>query len=167
MHDEFKGTLARQGITEEAYLKAVEKTTEDLHGEFRPSAERRAKTLLVLSKVADVEGLEVRDADVDAEVARGQERYAGDARLASYFESDRGRAFIRSTLRRSRVVERIIDEWLAAHPDHPALPHLEDAEASAVDDGQVKADAAIGAPDPDATTEAGPGKPVDEPAAAG
>jgi trigger factor len=169
MHDEFKGTLARQGITEEAYLKAVEKTTEDLHGEFRPGAERRAKTLLVLSKVADVEGLEVGDADVDAEVARGQERYAGDARLASYFESDRGRAFIRSTLRRSRVVERIIDEWLAAHPDHPALPHLEDAEASAVDDGQAKADAAIGAPDPDpdATTEAGPGKPVDEPAAAG
>ena len=30
------------------------------------------------------------------------------------------------TLRRSRVVERLIDEWLAAHPDIRPLPHLED-----------------------------------------
>ena len=58
MHDEFKGTLARQGISEEAYLKAVEKTADDLHAEFRPNAEKRAKTLLVLSKIADEEGLD-------------------------------------------------------------------------------------------------------------
>ena len=58
MHDEFRGTLARQGITEEAYLKAVDKTDADLHAEFRPGAEKRVRTLLVLSKVADAEGLE-------------------------------------------------------------------------------------------------------------
>jgi trigger factor len=167
MHDEFKGSLARQGITEEAYLKAVEKTTDDLHTDFRPNAEKRAKTLLVLSKVADAEGLEVPEADVDAEVVQGRERYAGDARLLSYFDSDRGRSFIRSTLRRSRVVERIIDEWLAAHPDQPALPHLEDAGASAVDGGQAKVSAAIGATDPDAMIESQPATHVDEPAAAG
>ena len=171
MHDEFKGSLARQGIAEEAYLKAVEKTTDDLHKDFRPNAEKRAKTLLVLSKVADAEGVEIPDADVDAEVERGRERYAGDQRLTAYFDSDRGRSFIRSTLRRSRVVERLVDAWLVAHPEHPALPHLEDAEPSAVDGGQAQANAAIGATDPDAipipdrpaTTEA----PADEPAAAG
>jgi trigger factor len=167
MHDEFKGSLARQGITEEAYLKALDKTTEDLHADFRSNAERRAKTLLVLSKIADTEALEVLEADVDAEVARGAERYAGDARLVSYFESDRGRSFIRSTLRRSRVVERIIDEWLAAHPDHPPLPHLEDAEMSAVVDGQAKADAAIGATDADVAADNPSSNPVDEPATAG
>ena len=46
----------------------------------------------------------------------------------AYFESERGRSFIRSTLRRSRLVEKLVDEWLAAHPDHPALPHMEDDE---------------------------------------
>jgi trigger factor len=136
MHDEFRGSIARQGITEEAYLKAVEKTTDELHAEFRPNAERRAKTLLVLSQVADTEGIEVPDADVDAEVALGRERYAGDARLTEYFASDRGRSFIRSTLRRSRVVERVIDAWLAEHPEHPPLPHLED-RASAMEAGAV------------------------------
>jgi trigger factor len=167
MHDEFKGSLARQGISEEAYLKAVEKSADDLHAEFRPNAERRAKTLLVLSKIADAEGLTVPDTDVDAEVAQGRERYAGDARLGAYFESERGRAFIRSTLRRSRVVERLIDEWLAAHPDHPPLPHLEDAPGSAVADGQVQANAAIGATDPGAVLDSPVTTPVDEPATAG
>ena len=160
MHDEFKATLARQGISEEAYLKAVEKTTDELHAQFRPDAERRAKTLLVLSKVAETEGVAVPDADVDAEVARGRERYTGDARLSEYFASDRGRAFIRSTLRRSRVVETIIDGWLAAHPEHPPLPHLEDAPASAIDGGAAEAAASIGATDPGGIIE-------DEPARAG
>jgi trigger factor len=127
MHDEFRGTLARQGIAEEAYLKAVDKTDADLHAEFRPGAEKRVRTLLVLSKIADAESVTVPEADVDAEVARGRERYADDARLLAYFDSDRGRSYIRSTLRRTRVVEGLIDEWLAANPDHQPLPHLEDA----------------------------------------
>ena len=168
MHDEFRGSLARQGITEEAYLKATEKTGDDLHADFRPNAERRVKTLLVLSKVADAEGVEVPEADVEAEVEQGRARYAGDARLTEYFDSERGRSFIRSTLRRSRVVEQLIDRWLAAHPEHPALPHLEDQVPSAVDNDQAAANAAIGATDPGSVLADTPIEvPADEPAPAG
>jgi trigger factor len=173
MHDEFRGSLARQGITEEAYLKAVEKTGDDMHAEFRPGAERRAKTLLVLSKIADTEGLEVPDADVQAEIERGRERYAGDPKLLAYFESERGRAYIRSTLRRSRVVEVIIDQWLTAHPEIPALPHLEDQPGSAVESEGAQANAAIDATDPGAVLAEGPVEAptaevlADEPAPAG
>jgi trigger factor len=148
MHDEFRGTLARQGIAEDAYLKAVDKTEADLHTEFRPGAEKRVKTLLVLSKVADAEGLSVPDAEVEAEVARGRERYPDDVKLQEYFDSDRGRAYIRSTLRRSRVVEGLIDGWLADHPDFGPLPHLEDGPASAVESEGAAANAAIDATDP-------------------
>ena len=108
-------TLARQGITEEAYLKALDKTDADMHAEFRPGAEKRVRTLLVLSKIADTEGVTVPDAEVDAEVARGRERYPDDARLQEYFDSDRGRNYIRSTLRRSRVVESA-DRRVAGRP---------------------------------------------------
>ena len=131
MHDELRGALARQGITEEAYRKAVDKTPEQLHADFRPGAEERAKTLLVLGRIAESEGTEVTDADVTAEAARARQRYANDPKLSAYFDTDRARAAIRSSLRRSRVVEKIIDEWLAAHPDHPAIPHVEDADAAA------------------------------------
>lgn len=172
MHDEFRATLARQGITEEAYLKAVEKTTDDMHAQFRPDAERRVKTLLVLSRVAELEGTVVADADVEAEVAQGRARYADDPKLLEYFDSERGRAFIRSTLRRSRVVESLIDRWLAAHPEHPALPHLEDAAPSAVTNEQAQANASIGATDPGSILDdesievAADPVPVDEPATA-
>ena len=160
MHDEFRASMARQGITEEAYLKAVEKTDADLHADFRPGAEKRVRTLLVLSKVADEEGATVSDAEVEAEVERGRDRYPDDQKLLAYFDSERGRSYIRSTLRRTRVVEGLIDEWLAEHPDHPALPHLEEGPTSAVEGEQAAAKAAIDATDPGSILE-------DVPAAAG
>ena len=153
MHDEFRGTLSRQGITEEAYLKALDKTDADMHAEFRPGAEKRVRTLLVLSKVADAEGVTVPDDEVEAEIARGRVRYPDDARLQAYFDSERGRSYIRSTLRRSRVVEALIDEWLAAHPDHAPLPHLEDAPSSAIEGGAAAANASVDATDPGAILE--------------
>ncbi len=160
MHDEFRSALARQGIAEDAYLKVVEKTEADLHTEFRPQAEKRVRVLLVLSKVAEAEGVTVPDSDVEAEVERARERYARDRRTVGYFESERGRSFIRSTLRRSRVVEKLIDEWLAAHPDHPPIPHLEDAEANLTETtaepgGTAEATAKIGATDPASLIETG------------
>jgi FKBP-type peptidyl-prolyl cis-trans isomerase (trigger factor) len=172
MHDEFRATLARQGITEEAYLKALDKSDADMHAEFRPGAEKRVRTLLVLSKIADTEGVTVPDAEVDAEIARGRERYPDDARLQEYFSSDRGRSYIRSTLRRSRVVEGLIDEWLAAHPDQGPLPHLEEMAGAAHDhDGHdhdaanAAANAAIDATDPGSILQDVPAE--DVPATAG
>ncbi|HXU84668.1 MAG TPA: hypothetical protein VN773_02595, partial [Verrucomicrobiae bacterium] len=148
MHDEFRSALARQGISDEAYAKVSGKTHEELHADFRPDAEKRVKVLLVLSRIAEAEGLQISDAQVDAEIARGKERYAGDQKLTKYFESERGRNYIRSTLRRSRVVEKLVDDWLAAHPDHPAIPHVEDGPADTMDEEQARSVAAVGATDP-------------------
>jgi trigger factor len=153
MHDEFRSALARQGISDEAYAKVSGKTHEELHADFRPDAEKRVKVLLVLSRIAEAEGLQISDAQVDAEIARGKERYAGDQKLTKYFESERGRNYIRSTLRRSRVVEKLVDDWLAAHPDHPAIPHVEDGPADTMDEEQARSVAAVGATDPGSILE--------------
>jgi trigger factor len=155
MHDEFRSALARQGISDEAYAKVSGKTHEELHADFRPDAEKRVKVLLVLSKIAETENLTIGDAVVDAEIAKGKERYAGDQKLTKYFESERGRNYIRSTLRRSRVVEKLVDDWLAAHPEHPAIPHVEDGPADTMDDDQARSVAAVGATDPGSILEAG------------
>ena len=80
----------------------------------------------------------ISDADVEAEIAKARERYAGDTKTLRYFESERGRNYIRSTLRRSRVVEQLVDDWLAAHPEHPAIPHVEDGPADSVDEDQAR-----------------------------
>jgi trigger factor len=147
MHDEFRSTLARQGIAEPAYLKATGQTEQELHAEFRPRADQRTKTLLVLSKIADEEGLQVSDAQVEEQVVLARARYS-DQKTVKYFESERGNNFIRSTLRRSQLVESLVSRWLAAHPEHPALPHLEDDAPSALDTPQARASAAVDATDP-------------------
>ena len=46
MHDEFRSSILRQGIDEEAYLKVTGKSEADLHADFRPDAEKRVKVLL-------------------------------------------------------------------------------------------------------------------------
>jgi trigger factor len=147
MHDEFRSSLARQGISEAAYAKATGKAESDLHADFRPQAEHRTKVLLVLSKIAEAEGVTVTDADIEREVGQARVRYQ-DKRTIAYFESERGRNFIASTLRRSRLVESLVDRWLAAHPEHPAMPHMEDDGPDAMDTPQAQASAALGATDP-------------------
>ena len=149
MHDEFRSQLVRQGIGEAAYLKATGQSEADLHAEFRPRAEHRTKVLLVLSKIADAEGIEIPEAEVEAQVETARARYE-DPKTSQYFESERGRNFIRSTLRRTRLVETLVDRWLAAHPEHPPLPHMEDDEPSGVDAPQAEANASIDATDPGA-----------------
>ncbi len=153
MHDELKSALARQGIDEEAYLKVVGKTSEELHAEFRPQAEKRVKTLLVLTEIAKAKGVEVPESDIEGEIDRARSRYANNPNLIHYFESERGRNYIRSTFRRSRTVELLVDEWLAAHPESPRLPHVEETdESSPVSHPSGEASASIGATDPGSLT---------------
>jgi trigger factor len=149
MHDELRSALGRQGIGEEAYLKVVGKTSEELHAEFRPQAENRVKTLLVLSEIAKAKGVEVPDATIEAEIEKARLRYAKDQGMVRYFESERGRNYIRSTIRRSRTVEQLVDEWLEAHPEAPRLKHLEGAEGdSPVGTESGQAAASVGVTDP-------------------
>jgi trigger factor len=153
MRDELRSTLGRQGISEEAYLKVVGKTEEEIDAELRPQAEKRVKTLLVLSEIAKAKGVDVPDEDVRSEIVRARSRYADNPHLIRYFESERGRNYIRSTLRRSRTVERLVDEWLAAHPESPRLPHVEDTgNSSPVADPAAEAAASVGVTDPGSVT---------------
>ena len=59
-------------------------------------------------------------------------------------------------------MESLVDRWLTAHPDHPALPHFEeDDEASAVD-ATAAAAAAIGATDPSVVLDGEPDAVTDD-----
>lgn len=123
MGDEMRAAMARQGMTQEDFLAATGKTQAEMDEQFRPQAELRARSVLVLAEIAKVKGVEVTEADVEAEVAQARVNYANDRSTVEYFESESGRGYIRSTMRRSRTVEQLIDEWLAAHPDAPRLRH--------------------------------------------
>ena len=138
MHDELRMRLAEQGIPYDEYARITGKDDAALHAEYREPAEHRVKVLLVLSKIADQEGLEISEQEIDAEIARARARYTDNPRLVGYFESARGRSYLRSTMRRTQVVERLVDRWLDAHPEIGPLAHLEeDAGAAALPEGGV------------------------------
>ncbi|HWH23672.1 MAG TPA: trigger factor [Candidatus Limnocylindria bacterium] len=126
MFDELRVRLAEQGISFDDYLRATERDESQLRTDFRPDAEKRVKTLLVLSEIAEKEGIDVADETLDAELARSRERYAGNQRLLAYLESPRGRAYTRSLLRRSQTVETLVDRWIEAHPEFSNVQHLHD-----------------------------------------
>ncbi len=114
--DELARSIARQGLTFEQYLGAAGKSADEIRGEMRERGERRAKTLLVLSAVAGAEGVEVPEELIDEEVERARPQTQGQRKLEAYLSSERGRRAIRASLRRSLVVERLVDEWFDAHP---------------------------------------------------
>jgi len=70
MVEERVARLKRLGFTLEGYLKAIEKSEEEWREELRPQAEERLKRSLVLGKVAELEGIEVEDAEVEEEIER-------------------------------------------------------------------------------------------------
>ena len=135
--DELARSIARQGLTFEQYLGAAGKSADEIRGEMRERGERRAKTLLVLSAVAGAEGVEVPEELIDEEVERARPQTQGQRKLEAYLSSERGRRAIRASLRRSLVVERLVDEWFDAHPkawptwapERPATPAAAKAPA--------------------------------------
>jgi trigger factor len=132
MLDELKIRLAEQRIGWEEYLRVTGRDEPAIRADQREPAEKRVKTLLVVSAIADREKLEIDDAEIEAEISRARQRYAENPKLISYFESVRGRSYLRATLRRSRTVESLVDRWLEAHPEAGQFPHLEQEPSSAV-----------------------------------
>lgn len=126
MLDELRVRLAEQGIAYDEYLRVTQRDEAKLLAEFRPDAEKRVKTLLVLSEIAQLEKIEATDEELEAELENSRERYAGNPRLVAYLESARGRTYTRSLLRRSKLVETLIDRWIDQHPEFKNVQHLHD-----------------------------------------
>ena len=51
-------------------------------------------------------------------------------------------------------MEQLVEGWLTAHPEHPAIPHLEDDAPSGLGSSAAERNAAIGATDPGSVVEA-------------
>ena len=109
MRDELRTRLAQQRIGLEQYLALSKQTPEELATELREPATRRVKTLLVLSSIAEKEGVDATDEAIDAEIADQLARYDDDPKLREYLTSRRGRAYLRMTIRNRTLVDTLIE----------------------------------------------------------
>jgi trigger factor len=131
MSDELRTRLAQQRIGMEQYLALAKQTPEELSTELREPASRRVKTLLVLSAIAEKEGVDASDADIDAEIAEQLARYDDDPKLRDYLTSRRGRSYLRMTLRNRTLVDTLIERALGTDASPEATEPTEQSEESA------------------------------------
>ena len=68
--EDFSYRLAMQGMEFESYLKMTGMTKEQFRQVFKPQALRQVRIRLALEKIAELEGLEVTDEDLNAEFAK-------------------------------------------------------------------------------------------------
>ncbi len=71
---EFAMQLSYQGISIEQYAQYTGQTLDAMKAQIRPGAEKQVKTSLILEKIAKVEGIEVSDEEVDAELEKMAEQ---------------------------------------------------------------------------------------------
>ena len=112
MRDELRTRLAQQRIGLDQYLALAKQTPEELTAELREPAERRVKTLLVLSAIAEKEGIDATDAQIEAEIADAAGPLRRRRQLREYLTRRRGRSYLRMTLRNRTLVDTLIDRAL-------------------------------------------------------
>lgn len=98
MFGQMEEELTRAGLTIDGYLEHVKKTREDMIKEWTPTAEKRAKTQLILNEIAKKESI----APTEEEIAQG-----ATPLLAQYKEADpeRVRIYVASMLQNNKVME--------------------------------------------------------------
>jgi len=103
--------LSQQGATIEQYLEASGTSAEDLMAQLRAESARSVTADLALRALADAEGLEPTDAEVDADIARMAERLdQKPAELRRALERQEAMATVRSDVRKAKALE-----WLVEH----------------------------------------------------
>ncbi|MDQ2673463.1 MAG: hypothetical protein M3Y40_02290, partial [Chloroflexota bacterium] len=70
------------------------------------------KVLLTLSAIAEKEGIDATDDEIQAEIDEQLARYGNDPRLAESLGSRRGRSYLRMTIRNRKLVDTLIDRAL-------------------------------------------------------
>ena len=111
MLDEQTRRLQMQGMTMEQYLKAMNKTDEEMHEEMHPIAEKRVTRGLVLGKVAEEEKLEVSDSDIDTEITGMVENAAEDRKqeVEQILNAPQTRDSFKRPLLSRKTVQRIVE----------------------------------------------------------
>lgn len=124
-------------------LRMTAKSEDELRTELTPAAEDRVRRSLVLRKVAELEGIEVTPAEVDAEVERLAAATGDRAeRMRQLFGSRDGRQAVERTLLARKTFDRLVATAEGRQVSEPA--DVSPAEAGQSENGAALATAAPG-----------------------
>lgn len=134
---EIQDTIGRRigrAISLDEYVDIVKKSEEELREETRATVEEQLRRAYLLTQVAETEGIEATEEDVDAEIetmASG----AGDQgdQVRQLFMSQENRDSVARSIRSRRTVQRLVDIAKGAEgdaqPTEAAAPQAETEQA--------------------------------------
>lgn len=112
-------SMAYQGIKLNQYLSYLGKTLAEYREELKPQALNTVKTGLVLEAIAEAEGMEPTEADLDVEYERLSKQYGMEVdELKKHFVQARGQ--IEAIARSRKVIELLKQEAKAIKPKKKA-----------------------------------------------
>ena len=99
---DFATQLSYQGLDFKQYLQYTGSTVDSIKEQFRPDAEKKVKTSLVLEKIAKTENIEATDKDVDEVI----NKYAEQTKMSV----DEVKKYIKvEDIKESKIIEKTID----------------------------------------------------------
>ncbi|MBI3241714.1 MAG: trigger factor [Chloroflexi bacterium] len=126
--------LREQRLTLEDYMKIQDLTTEKLREDLQPTANERLRRALVLSKVIELEKVEVSHEEIDERIALMVTPFGPDAeKYLKILNTENGHRSVRLDLLSERAAQRLV---AIAKGEAPEIPEAT-AEAEAVAEPEV------------------------------
>ncbi len=101
--------LREQRLTLEDYMKIQNQTMEKLREDLQPSANERLRRALALSKVIELEGVEVSHDDIDERIALMIRPFGADAdKYLQVLNTEQGHRSVRLDLLSERAMQRLV-----------------------------------------------------------
>ena len=120
----FANQVSQMGMDPANYLKMMNVTPEMFRENMRVSSEKQVKVMLALEKIAELEGIEVSDEDIEKEYAEASERFGMEVeKIKESVPQDR----VVSDIKTRMAVKIVTDSGVAEDP--PAEGEAEGAPA--------------------------------------
>ena len=120
------------------YLNSVKKTEDEFRNELRPMAEGTVIRSVVLQKFAELEGVEVSAADIEAEVGHIKE-HASDERVRRVLDSPSARESLGRNMFIRKAIDRLFE--IATGEETPVSSEDESAPSQAKEERDENGDA--------------------------
>ena len=133
---DFEMRLYQQGMNLEMYQKYTGMTMEDFKKQFRPQAENAVKSTLALEKVAELEKIEVTEAELDAKIEELAKNYGMEVEKAKEVLRDEDKENIKKDCKIEKAVEFILANAKLGEAKKPAAKKTTTKKAA--DDAEKK-----------------------------
>ena len=109
MADDFARCIMQQGMSLEQYFQFTGLSEEKMMEEFRPQAEKRIRTRLVLEAVVAAENIEVSDERLDEELKKMADSYQMEVEKLKEFMGDNEKKQMKEDIAVQEAVTLIAD----------------------------------------------------------